>query len=111
MSGKKNDKMEMGKNVVGTLNGNKLVLEIDLDNETWVSSSGKSLLVATGSQRIATPKGQLGLTLAAFYPIKGGVQKPVEIPENAKLAVKPKEDSLDDKIAKAVAAALAAQKS
>ncbi len=47
-------KMEIGDNISATVNGDKLVLEIDLSADTEPSASGKTLIVASsrGNKRV-----------------------------------------------------------
>ena len=55
----------LGKNVVGKIEGDLLILTIDLTQNFGSSSSGKSTIIATTSGNVAIPgtNAQLGLNL------------------------------------------------
>ncbi|HMA36879.1 MAG TPA: hypothetical protein VKY74_20660 [Chloroflexia bacterium] len=55
----------LGKNVVGHIEGSKLILEIDLTQNFGASASGKSTIIATTSGNVAIPDtgAKLGLNI------------------------------------------------
>ena len=58
-------------NVVMSVKGNKLMIEVDLSKEFGVSSSGKSVIVATTSGNVAVPgKEEIKIGINAYKPVK-----------------------------------------
>lgn len=60
--------MELGSNVTGEMDGNTLVLRIDITKRFGESKSGKSETIATtsGNVKVATPKGDITLGLNLY---------------------------------------------
>jgi hypothetical protein len=56
-------------NVATTVKGNKLVIEIDLDKDLGVSSSGKTHIVAKSGFAQIEGKPGFGFTLNAWRPL------------------------------------------
>lgn len=62
---------EAGKNVKMTVESNKLIIEIDLTKEYGLSSSGKSVTVATTAGNVPVPgHSEIKIGLNVYKPAK-----------------------------------------
>jgi hypothetical protein len=57
-------------NVTTKVTGNKLVIEVDLDQEHGISSSGKSMIIASSQGNQGIGKDDIKIGLNVYKPVK-----------------------------------------